>query len=491
MNCCLVAYTVDLSIRAFADGYRLFKRGPALMDLVIICTSIVELVLDFMKAADVGSSLLLIRMIRLVRLLRLMRVVKLFAGMKELRKLTQMIATCAKTMFWSFLMSFLVMTMWAVAAVELIQPVAQRLDEEGAWHSCERCPRAFESVMSANLTFFQTIMAGDGWGIIAIPIIEAAPHTAFVFCGVLLSLVYGMMQLINAVVVDTFADLRNKDVEVLADEMDQGEIEEKAFLQQLFHKIDEDHSGCISFNELVAAAHTIREFQHWLRVVDIDAGDLARLYEILDADGSGAIDVNEFIDVLYRLKNADSATTAKLVKHMIEKLEMAVQQTNKNFHDLQKRMDRTPPTQTPHQESAAVDIRKTQEAFARDMEEAFQRACATALQASLAAAADRVQLLMKDDSCYFMKVLKASDKDTSNGAQQGPAAEIDNSQSTTEAQHLDLLFCVPTRKPPSPSTIVQEAERHCRCGDPPDESGLRRGDNGCGPSEAIVKQVAL
>ena len=74
--------------------------------------------------------------------------------------------------------------------------------------------------MMANLLLFKTVIAGDGWGEIAMPVIEAHPFTALIFMGAYLTIVFGVLNLIVAVVVDTFADARERDVLNLAEEME-------------------------------------------------------------------------------------------------------------------------------------------------------------------------------------------------------------------------------------------------------------------------------
>ena len=49
--------------------------------------------------------------------------------------------------------------------------------------------------MRANLLLFKTVIAGDSWGDIAVPVIESNPHTAFIFMGSLLTLVFGVLNL--------------------------------------------------------------------------------------------------------------------------------------------------------------------------------------------------------------------------------------------------------------------------------------------------------
>eukprot|EP00929_Paragymnodinium_shiwhaense_P117453 TRINITY_DN8805_c0_g1_i1.p1 TRINITY_DN8805_c0_g1~~TRINITY_DN8805_c0_g1_i1.p1 ORF type:complete len:727 (+),score=117.94 TRINITY_DN8805_c0_g1_i1:67-2247(+) len=399
MHCCFAVYIVDLCLHTVVRGWTILKSKSHVLDGVVVGVTAVEYALELAHGVSGSSSVLMIRMMRLFRLLRLVRVVKLFSGMRELRRLTQMIALCARTMFWSFLMSFLVMTMWAVMAVELAHPVAQRLAEQDMWPDCERCGRAFESVMAANLTFVQTILAGDSWGKLALPICEASPMTAFVFCGALLTLTYGIMQLITAVVVDSFADLRKLDIDSLATEIDVSEKEEKAALCRIFEKIDTDNSGLVTFEELADGAMRVKEFQDWLRVMDIDGSDLARLFLIIDSDDSGEVDLTEFMDALYRMRNAESKTTTKLVKHIVDNLDRKTGQMFERIEDLQSRFEDMQKLQIQIREAgSSCPVSKDEDPMLKHVETAVQRASALALESALSAALDKVQMIMKDGS---------------------------------------------------------------------------------------------
>ena len=58
--------------------------------------------------------------------------------------------------------------------------------------------RLASEVMEANLLLFKTVIAGDSWGELAVPVIQAHPATAFIFIGSLLTLVFGVLNLIAA-----------------------------------------------------------------------------------------------------------------------------------------------------------------------------------------------------------------------------------------------------------------------------------------------------
>ncbi|CAE8622844.1 unnamed protein product [Polarella glacialis] len=163
---------------------------------------------------------------------------------------------------------------------------------------------------------FQTIIAGDSWGELAVPVIEAHPWTAIIFIGSLLTLVFGVLNLIVAVVIDTYAERRQKDLINLAKELDADAEEDRRFLQKIFDQIDEDGSGELNLDEVLLAAKSNSEFKSRLRVMDIDEGDLVQMFEMLDGDGSGFVDPEEFINALNRWAN-HSKTAARFAKYQM------------------------------------------------------------------------------------------------------------------------------------------------------------------------------
>eukprot|EP00445_Apocalathium_hangoei_P009812 CAMPEP_0203870358 /NCGR_PEP_ID=MMETSP0359-20131031/18191_1 /ASSEMBLY_ACC=CAM_ASM_000338 /TAXON_ID=268821 /ORGANISM="Scrippsiella Hangoei, Strain SHTV-5" /LENGTH=707 /DNA_ID=CAMNT_0050789021 /DNA_START=47 /DNA_END=2170 /DNA_ORIENTATION=- len=316
---CFLTYVVELSARIFVEQCKIFKNYRNILDMVIIIMGLVEYLVQWIGESMGAVGIL--RIVRLGRLLRLLRVMKLFSTLKELQRLLQMMGSCSKTLFWSVLLLLLVMTIWAIISVELINPRVQELAHRGAWSDCDRCQRAFSSTFMAGLTIFQTVVAGDSWGMMAVPVIENYPETAIVFIGALMTLVFGVLNLIVAVIVDSFAEARENDVASRAETMASNEVEEKSTLASIFQKIDEDGSGSLSFEELEEGARKVREFRNWLRVMDIDKGDLRQLFQMVDVDNSGEIDLEEFIEAMFRIKNTESKTATRFVKHLVTKLE--------------------------------------------------------------------------------------------------------------------------------------------------------------------------
>lgn len=314
---CLVLYAIELGLILFWQGSVALKDWIFLLDVGVILCGFTEIVMDFfIPEGELAARIGILRLLRLARVIRLLQLLRKTRALRELQKLVTMMSTCLKALAWSFIFCFVVMTIWAMLMVEIIFPLIQEMHRRDPeiFEECPQCLRATSSVMDANLLLFKRVIAGDSWGTIAVPVIEAYPATAIIFVGSLLTLVFGVLNLIVAVVVDTFADARDRDILNLAEEMEQDMEADKRFLEGVFNRIDVDKTGQLTLDQLVEGARTDTEFQSRLKVMDIDEMDLVQLFEMIDTDASGAIEQNEFIRPLSRWVR-DSKTAPRFIKY--------------------------------------------------------------------------------------------------------------------------------------------------------------------------------
>eukprot|EP00435_Cladocopium_sp_Y103_P053322 s374_g17.t1 len=331
---CLGVYTLEAVTQLCLFGRKILRDWMTVMDISIVGCGWAEAAIDLVGAGDSIFRLGIVRALRLVRIFRLIRLLRRIRAFRELHKLVMMMATCMRTLAWSFLLCALVMTVWAMLMVEIVNPTVQDMQDKMAYFdSCEWCQYATSSVMNANLLLFKTVVAGDSWGQIAVPVIQENPGTLIVFIGSLVTLVFGVLNVIVAVVVDTFADARQRDVQNLAEELDDDIIADKNLgkdLQKIFNRIDSDGSGQLTMDELLEGARSDPAFQSRLRVMDIDENDLMQLFSMIDPrrtanpsadflltsdnDSSGTIEVAEFIGPLSRWAH-DSKTAPRFIKY--------------------------------------------------------------------------------------------------------------------------------------------------------------------------------
>merc|ERR1719506_1432354 len=153
------------------------------------------------------------------------------------------LAGAVRVMFWGTLMLFLGLLIFSVVAVQFIHPLSDALDKAGVYAGCDRCGRAYSSVFQSVLTFSQIIVAGDSFGHVTIPIIEAYPATALYFAAVLLTIGMAMMNLILGVIVNVADEAREEIKKTLDEEKQLAEIEEGNHLVSMCASMDTDNSG--------------------------------------------------------------------------------------------------------------------------------------------------------------------------------------------------------------------------------------------------------
>ena len=344
---CLVLYTLELFLIFYLYNARsLLRDWMMILDWVIVCCGWLEFIFNAAKITqlEIMSRIKVLRVLRLVRIFRLIRLLKRVRTLKELHKLATMMATCMRTLLWCFLLCFIVMTGWAMLLVEVVDPIVKEMvmGDENTFHNCNHCLSSTTSVMEANLLLFKTVIAGDSWGVLAVPIITQHPATAIIFIGSQLTIVFGVVNLIVAVVVDTFAEARENDVQNLAEEMEEEIQQDSKVLAKVFQRINKDGSGKLSLEDLIEGARTDPTFQSRLRVMDIDENDLQQLFQMIDTDGSGTIESAEFIGPLSRWAH-DSKTAPRFIKYnMLQTMHLQedlIDLSSECFNELVGRID--------------------------------------------------------------------------------------------------------------------------------------------------------
>merc|ERR1711976_110571 len=119
-----------------------------LFDFGSVITDILSKVFD----AAAAESLPPVAFLRVLRMGRILRFCKIFQEFHELTVLVNGMWRAAKTIFWSAIMTAVVLMIWSIMTVELINPLNERIAESGVYGDCDRCARAFSSVSQTTLT---------------------------------------------------------------------------------------------------------------------------------------------------------------------------------------------------------------------------------------------------------------------------------------------------------------------------------------------------
>jgi len=256
-------------------------------------------------------------MLRLVRLARTFRAVK---ALHELQTLIHLMSGALKALISTFVILFVFFTICSIVAVELIQPIVVEVAENGDFGTCTRCSRAFASVMQANLTWFQTIVLGDDWGVYFTPIIEHTPTTGFFIITITIIVALGMLNILMSVVVSKAEDARKDNQEEQLQEKLSEYEDAKRKLLVICEDLDDNKNGTLTLQELENGMQTSEVFANAMRMLDIEPKDLPVLFQVLDDDNSGSVSHTEFVSNLHKMKTQDSHTLQVFIQHHCQQL---------------------------------------------------------------------------------------------------------------------------------------------------------------------------
>jgi len=309
----LIIYTLESSGNFFIQRMDYFKDSWNLLDLFIVTTGWLGEVVP-----DAGNF----QFLRLIRALRIARVFRVLVAVEELYLMLNSLVSMFRSLIVGFTMLFAMGTLWSVVLVEWIHPIVAEIDFEAL--GCDRCDRAYGGIFDSNLTLWQQLVMGDSWGQLNIPIIEHAPWTSIILCSVPISMVYGLMNQILAIMIQRVQDARDDDVQLTALLKDKEHEHQKQRMLKLCEDLDEDNSQDISMEELLKAWENNMEFRGMLVSMDLAQADLAIVFRVLDSDHSGAISYEEFCDELYKIRSRDIHTMMSLMKLSISELTVKV-----------------------------------------------------------------------------------------------------------------------------------------------------------------------
>jgi len=325
-----VIYVTDMGLRIYAfTPHRFFRDLWNCVDSVIIVLDLLFNIATLLGVAS-GRPFAFLRMLRFIKVARAYRTLHKF---EELHMMMKGLASALRSMFWGLLVTIVVLVGWSILATQVLHPLVQEMEEQGAFPECERCGRAFGSVFQSFLTFSQTIIAGDGWGLVSVPMIEAYPLTGVFFGVVLVSIQWCIMNMILAAVCDAANQARRGTEREMVD-LKMKEIEKmKGKLIELCMYLDTDNDGCLTAEEVKTGASTNLEFADTLRMMDIQPEDMDVVFNILDTDGSGDIDYMEFAEQLQKMKEKNHITMLCFIQHYVVEIRKKLQEDMRRLHE--------------------------------------------------------------------------------------------------------------------------------------------------------------
>lgn len=310
----LFYYTVECSLRLYVMKKKFFYAGWNNLDFVIVVTGLISEILELFQGS--GGRMDQIGMLKSLRMLRLLRLVRLLVAFRELYVLVAGIGRCMKTLFWASGLIFMVLNVWAILSVELLHERVQELAPSGAFSTCGWCENAFANIWYANLTWFQIISTAD-WAPIGRPLVEEYYWPYIFFTSVIFVVIWGLLNLIVAAIVDANIAAREDDVAIAAKIAAQSHNEAWQSFAELCQAMDEDGSGDITIEEFKKFWKDNVELQQHLTIMGVQEKDVDSLLLLMDEDGSGTLEQAEFIENFTTMRTlVEKSTLFFITKHV-------------------------------------------------------------------------------------------------------------------------------------------------------------------------------
>eukprot|EP00931_Biecheleriopsis_adriatica_P102706 TRINITY_DN77645_c0_g1_i1.p1 TRINITY_DN77645_c0_g1~~TRINITY_DN77645_c0_g1_i1.p1 ORF type:complete len:582 (-),score=131.95 TRINITY_DN77645_c0_g1_i1:83-1828(-) len=297
----LVLYFIEMVVKIIVFRKAYFRDPWNILDCSIV---VLDFSLTMLSFAPFGEAIAPLRIFRVGKVARAFRVLRQF---QELEMLLRCFAAAIKSICWGMGMVMTFIVIWAVVGVQMLHPINKEI-WDGREAECERCSRAFRTVFEAGVTIFQSIIAGDSWGQVSIPIIEARPWTIIYFVAVLVSVSLAMMNLILAVIVESAQDAKAQSLEEIALDKEQTLQAHKLKLLHFFKQMDKDGDGILTMEEFASFFESDDDFASTLVALDVHGEDVEAIFAVLDIDCSGEVQYEEFVEQLSRLHTQEIRT---------------------------------------------------------------------------------------------------------------------------------------------------------------------------------------
>lgn len=308
-NGLLALYATELVAKLYTFRLQFFNQKSNIMDFIVVMTDCLMLVLEIFLHTLPSASVL-----RILRLLRLLRAGRIFAEIPELYVMVAGMVSTVRAMICAMVLIAMTLALWSIVAVEFLNPLAAEMQADGSFGDCERCGRAFSSVHDSMLTFFQSTIAGDSWGTLALPMIERQPACALIIIPVMITVNLGLLNLLLIAIVNQANKARDEDAAQRLRDKEKDFEKAKIKLLGLCSQMDIDKNGELSYVEVVQGWDDSEEFANCLRLMDVGRDDLDLIFKYLDVDDSGEVSYLEFVQQLYQLNTKETNTLLVIIK---------------------------------------------------------------------------------------------------------------------------------------------------------------------------------
>ncbi|CAJ1403947.1 unnamed protein product [Effrenium voratum] len=309
----LVVYSIECLARWFVERGGFFCNRWNQIDLTTV-------ILGWISAMLTGMMTL--SFLRLCRVVRILRAARVLISIPEFYLLITGLYSSVKAIIFGSFMLATVILFWAIIVVQLLHPVNASLN----YDNCEDCAEGYSSVWAAAVTLFQQIVAGDSWGAISVPVVQAAPWTAPLLFFILITISLGVMNLILAVIVERAAEAHDNDQDQKIKQKEEERSRSMLELAKQCSSMDDNENGALSLEEMLKGYDKVESFKTLMRHMDIRREDMKTIFQVLDKDNAGEVSHFQFCQHVGSFSKRDPVIMHSIVKYTVLELRKLIEQ---------------------------------------------------------------------------------------------------------------------------------------------------------------------
>eukprot|EP00927_Polykrikos_kofoidii_P029221 TRINITY_DN252_c0_g2_i7.p1 TRINITY_DN252_c0_g2~~TRINITY_DN252_c0_g2_i7.p1 ORF type:complete len:657 (-),score=106.93 TRINITY_DN252_c0_g2_i7:88-2058(-) len=298
--CFSIFFFMELALRLVAEGVGFFlseERAWNMFDFVLVATSLVWIVIDFLSTT---GAITYVQSLRLVRLLRTLRVLRLIQAFRMLRLMVLSVIKSFWTVGWAFVLLFLFIT---TVSVVLMQGIVVFIDEHTvvSEEHLRTLEQHFTGFGSTSLSLFMAVTGGVDYWDLAAPLFNIDSRLGIVFVAYVALMSIGILNIITGIFVQVAGALAAQDRVILTESQLSADQTLMRTLMKLFPELDKDGSDMITLEEFEACASDPHNAAYFT-ALGLDITKSKRFFNLIDQDGSGQLTVEEFVMGCMRLK---------------------------------------------------------------------------------------------------------------------------------------------------------------------------------------------
>lgn len=304
-------FIIELGFNMWSEG-RLFyrdsqKRGWNLLDVVLVVSSLPELVLllsgsldsDFLEDSNLGQARLL-RILRVTRLIRIVRITRVVRFIRALRTLVHQIASTLKSLIWGLLLLVLLMYGFGIMFTQTVTSLLHDGESPLTQEDQDSANRFWGTLPRSMFTLYESVTGGISWDEVVAPFDGAS---LLLFCVYIALTQLAVLNVLTGVFCQNAIESAQRDQDIVTQTMMANKQRFVKQLRQLFKEIDTDGSGTVTIVELEQHLQDER-VKAYFESMELEASDAWAFFKLVDEDMGNTVDVDEFVEGCMRLRGA-------------------------------------------------------------------------------------------------------------------------------------------------------------------------------------------